>query len=204
METLKDIATAYGVSIQTVHNWKTSAESHAGAAIEGQPHPTDGRKVVYTAQQVAAIVGDRRPLAAQQAAAQVTVETGNHCSQLAAPQVAGAFSLEQFRADDVTALTFEDPGAVADQFLAVADQLLAGMDADVKARQQRLDATKAAQAKVASKAQELSLEARLYRLQAGQLDTAQTAETQALQDAVAALQSMGKAPTAAGDASPGA
>jgi len=131
---------------------------------------------------------------AQAVAAQVVVETGNHCSQLATPQQAGAFSLESFRDEGITALTFADPGAVADEFLAVADQLLAGMDADVKARQQRLDATKAAQAKVSSKAQELSLEARLYRLQSGQLDTAQTSETKALQDAVGALQSLGKPP----------
>lgn len=203
MQTLNDIAQAYGASLQTIYNWKKDAETRLGHSITGQPHPIDGRKVVYSPQQVAAIVGDRPTPAAQAVAAQVVVEAGNHCSQLATPQQAGAFSLERFRDEGITALTFADPGAVADEFLAVADQLLAGMDADVKARQQRLDATKAAQAKVASKAQELSLEARLYRLQAGQLDTAQTAETQALQDAVAALQSMGKAPSA-GDAGPGA
>lgn len=89
-------------------------------------------------------------------------------------------------------LLFENPDAVANQFLAVADQLVAGMEADIQVREQRLRTTKTAQGRVAAKAQELKLEQRLYRDRAKELDTAQTDETTALQDAVTALQNLGK------------
>ena len=66
------------------------------------------------------------------------------------------------------------------------------MGADIKAREQRLKATRTAQNKVAEKAQELKLEQRLYRDHTRDLDMAQTEQTQSLQDALQALQSLGK------------
>jgi hypothetical protein len=150
----------------------------------------------YAAMKTEFKVSDR-PAAAPQPQAQaqhvpVTIETGNHCTALATPEMAGTFSLERFRADDVTALIFNDPLAVADDFLAISDRLVTGMDADIRAREERLQKTREAQGKVAAKAQELKLESRLYRDRTRDLDMAQTAETRALQDAVVALQSLGK------------
>jgi hypothetical protein len=92
--------------------------------------------------------------------------------------------------------------AVAAQFLQTADLIQGALGADIAAREQRLQRTKQAQQAVAAKAQELSLEQRLYRLQTGQLDQQQTDETTALADALAQLQSLGK--PAAEPAAPGA
>ena len=125
------------------------------------------------------------------AAGGLSIHTGNHCTALDVPDFDGlTVDLGQFR--DSEALVIEDPLAVADQFLATADMILAGLDSDIAAREQRLKATKQAQCQIATKADELKLEQRLYRLQTSQLDGAQTDETKALADALAQLQSMGK------------
>lgn len=191
MKTLNDIAGEYGVSLQTVYNWRTAAESKLGRKIQGIPHPNDRRKVLYSPDAIALITVGRQPEQSQPV--DVTVEVGNHCASLDKPDIGGTtFSLECFRADDVTALTFEDPEAVADEFLSVADLLIQGMDADIKAREEQLKKTRAAQGKVSAKAQDLKLEKRLYRDRARDLDTAQTTETDALKDAISALQALGK------------
>ncbi|MEO0374702.1 MAG: hypothetical protein AAF329_08775 [Cyanobacteria bacterium P01_A01_bin.17] len=196
MQTLNDIASSLGVSLQTVYNRKAEAEKQLGRKIEGTQHLTDKRKVVYDADAITLIMGQPMPPIE---AVEVTVETGNHCSKLAQPEMNRlSFSLESFRSDDVEALVFDNPDDIADQFLAVADQLVGAMDTDIKKREQRLKATRAAQNKVATKAQELKLEQRLYRDRAKDIDSAQTDETQSLQDAVKALQSLGKPQTPQG------
>jgi hypothetical protein len=202
MQTLNDIASSLGVSLQTVYNRKAEAEKRLGRKIEGTQHPTDKRKIVYNAEAIALITGQPiEPIPALEAVT-VTVEPGNHCQAIAQPEMNGlGFSLEQFRADDIEALMFENPDEVADQFLAVANQLVTGMGADIKAREQRLKATRMAQNKVAEKAQELKLEQRLYRDRARDLDMAQTEQTQSLQDTLQALQALGKLKSAPTDGS---
>ena len=203
MQTLNEIASSLGVSLQTIYNRKAEAEERLGYEIKGQKHPTDKRKTVYDAEAIALITG--QPTQAIEIAnpAAVTIETGNHRQALNQPNMSDlAFNLERFRAEDTESWVFEDVDAVADQFLAVADQLVAGMDADIKAREQRLKATRDAQGKVTDKARELQLEQRLYRDRARDLDMAQTEHTQSLQEAVEALRSLGK-PTDADAAATG-
>lgn len=121
----------------------------------------------------------------------ITISQGNHCQTLTVPSFGGLdIDLGQFR--DSESLILEDPLAAAEQFLAAADMLQGALGADIAQREQRLQATKQAQAQVASKAQQLALEQRLYRLQAAQLDQATTEETTALADTLAQLQSLGK------------
>jgi len=193
MQTLNDIASSLGVSLQTIYNRKAEAEERLGYEIKGQKHPTDKRKIVYDAEAIALITGQPMQAIKTAPSVAVTVETGNHCKALNQPDMGDlAFSLERFRAEDTESWVFEDVDAVADQFLAVADQLVAGMDADIKAREQRLKATRDAQGKVTDKARELQLEQRLYRDRARDLDMAQTEHTQSLQEAVEALRSLGK------------
>ncbi|MBE9160674.1 hypothetical protein IQ265_28195 [Nodosilinea sp. LEGE 06152] len=129
------------------------------------------------------------------AAADITIHTGNHCTSLDVPGFEGmTIDLGQFR--DSESLVIDDPLAAAEQFLAAADLIQGALTDDIAAREQRLQATKQAQAKVATKAQELALEQRLYRLQTSQIDQAQTEEAKALADALAQLQSLGKPSTA--------
>ncbi|MEA5448526.1 hypothetical protein VB780_08115 [Leptolyngbya sp. CCNP1308] len=125
------------------------------------------------------------------AAGGLSIHGGNHCTTLAAPGFGGmTIDLGQFR--DSSALVIDDPLAVAEQFLQTADLIQGALADDIAAREQRLQSTKQAQAKVAAKAQQLALEQRLYRLQTSQLDAATTEETTALADALAQLQSLGK------------
>jgi hypothetical protein len=135
------------------------------------------------------------------APAEMTIHAGNHCTTIDLPNYQGlTVDLGQFR--DSSALVIDDPLAVAAQFLKTADLIQGALAGDIAAREQRLQATKQAQQAVANKAQQLALEQRLYKLQTGQLDQAQTDETTALADALAQLQSLGK--PAADTAAPGA
>jgi hypothetical protein len=121
---------------------------------------------------------------------QATVETGNHYLVLSTPQLPQTYSLEGLRQSD--AIGFEDPLALAAKFLQDADLVQVAMQQDIALRQQRLTQTQQAKDAIASKTQQLQLEARLYQLQAGHLDTALTNETQALTEQMQQLNRMGK------------
>lgn len=134
---------------------------------------------------------DAPTLASSSPTVAMTVSTGNHSQTLAVPNYGGLeIDLGQFR--DSESLVLGDPLAAAEHFLAAADMLQGALADDIASREQRLAATKAAQAKVAIKAQELQLEQRLYKLQTTQLDTTQTDTTKSLAESMAALQALGK------------
>ncbi len=120
----------------------------------------------------------------------VEVQTGNHNIVISPPELPQIYSLESLR--NVESIEIEDPLALASQFLEAADQLQAAMERDIQQREQKLQQTRQAQKAVAVKAQELKLEQRLYRDRANQVSAAQTEETQALQEALTTLQSLGK------------
>lgn len=192
MQTLTDLAKSHGVSTQTVYNWVDRYEGHHGKSSftqQGRKHPSDQRKVLYADDAIADLLqfNGITPPAIKPV---VEVEVGNHCTSLAAPTVQGTFSLEQFRESE--ALVFDDPLLVANQFLSVADQLIEAMDADAAQREHRLQLTRQARTQVSTKAQELQLESRLYRERTRTVDTAQTVETDALQQALTTLQGLGK------------
>lgn len=201
MHTFQSIATQVGCSKRTVQIWWEKAKADYGElgtiAGEGQPRVFSERE----AAQLLAYRSDRLKAPNRQAqTVAVTVETGNHSQALDTPEMTGStFSLERLRNDDITALTFENPDAIADEFLAVADVLIQGMNADIKTREQRLQQTRAAKGKVAAKAQELKVEQRLYQYRTRDLDTAQTSETRVLQDSIVALQNLAKPPVSQDD-----
>ncbi len=122
--------------------------------------------------------------------ATATVEVGNHQIVLATPQLPQTYSLESLRTSE--AISMDDPLAVAQQFLEVANNLTTAMKGDIAQREQRLNETRKAKDAIAGKAAELRLESRLYQLQTSVLDQSVTAETTALQEALAQLQTLGK------------
>jgi hypothetical protein len=109
---------------------------------------------------------------------------------LATPQLPTTFSLESLRSTEVVAIA--DPLAVAAEFLQLADQLTDAMQADIQARQHRVQQTKAAKDAITQKTQALQLETRLYQLQTAHLDTALNQETEELTTKISHLQAMGK------------
>lgn len=191
--TLASIAEAHGVNKRAAQNWLRQAKAANGREVGG----LIGKTRYFSDEErdfLLQYAGEPRAKTAKTEVLEpLTVETGNHCNTLVSPELGEmSFSLERFRASDVEALMFENPSSVADQFAMVADRLVDAMDADIQQREQSLKATKDAQSKVAAKAQDLKLEQRLYRDRARDIDKAQTSETQALQDAVRALQNLGK------------
>ena len=125
--------------------------------------------------------------------ATATVEIGNHQIVLAPPPLPQTYSLESLRSSE--AISMDDPLAVAQQFLEVANNLTTAMKGDIAQREQRLNETRKAKDAISAKAQELQLESRLYQLQTSVLDKSVTAETTALQEALAQLQTLGKSPS---------
>ncbi|MBW4472594.1 MAG: hypothetical protein KME45_19810 [Stenomitos rutilans HA7619-LM2] len=122
----------------------------------------------------------------------VTVEVGNHQIVLSQPELPQTYSLESLRQSEVIA--FDDPLAIAAQFLQTADALTAEMQRDIRVREQKLQQTQQAKTAIAEKATEFKLEARLYRERTEMLATAQSQETQSLQQSLTTLQNLGKPP----------
>jgi len=104
----------------------------------------------------------------------VSVEVGNHVIVLGQPELPQTYSLESLRQSEVVA--FDDPLALAAQFLQTADVLTAEMQRDIRVREQKLQQTQQAKAAIAEKATEFKLEARLYRERTEMLATAQSQE----------------------------
>lgn len=124
------------------------------------------------------------------ATVQVEVEAGNHKIVVPPPVLPQSYTLESLR--QIESVEIEDPLALANQFLEAADLLQCAMQRDIEERQQKLQQTRQARNAVVAKAQELKLEQRFYRERANQVSSAQTEETQALQDAFTTLQGLGK------------
>ena len=122
----------------------------------------------------------------------VTVEVGNHQIVLSQPELPQTYSLESLRQSEVIA--FDDPLAIAAQFLQTADALTEEMQRDIRVREQKLQQTQQAKAAITEKATEFKLEARLYRERTEMLATAQSQETQGLQQSLHTLQTLGKPP----------
>ncbi|MBW4695876.1 MAG: hypothetical protein KME27_29525 [Lyngbya sp. HA4199-MV5] len=122
----------------------------------------------------------------------VTVEVGNHQIVLSQPELPQTYSLESLRQSEVVA--FDDPLAIAAQFLETADALTKEMQRDIRVREQKLQQTQQAKAAIAEKATEFKLEARLYRERTEMLATVQSQETQSLQQSLTTLQNLGKPP----------
>lgn len=120
----------------------------------------------------------------------ITVEVGNHQITLATPQLPQTFTLESLRGSELQ--TYDDPLAIAAQFINAADQLETSMAIDIQQREQKLQQTKQAAAAIAAKRQKLELEARLYQMQTANLHTATNAETANLTEGLTALQKLGK------------
>jgi hypothetical protein len=187
IHTLRSISDELGRDKRTVQTWYSAEKAERGEfgeLIDGTRRFNDEEREWLVSHYCETATSSKTPITP------VSVETGNHSLILASPQLPQAYSLESLRQSE--AVSFEDPLAVAEHFLQVADQVTSAMQLDIQTRQQRLQQTRQAKDTIAAKKQQLELEARLYQLQTSQLDSAQTQETQGLQTALSALQQLGK------------
>lgn len=129
----------------------------------------------------------------------VEVESGNHQVVCQPPNLLQRYSLQGLRRDQ--SVQFEDPLAIAQQFLTIAEQLQTAMENDLEQRENKLNQTRKAREAITNKAQELKLETRLYQERSHQVDTAQTQETEALQEALQVLDRLGKPTVGSGSSS---
>lgn len=132
---------------------------------------------------------DKTPIPALPPASSITVEAGSEVV-LATPELPQTYNLQTLRQSE--ALVIDDPLAFANQFLTMADQVKTAMQQDIAKREQRLQATRQAKSAIEAQAADLKLEARLYQMQAANLDRVITQETVELQEAAKALQPTGK------------
>ena len=201
--TLRTIADEMDRDKRTVQSWYQRAKSEhgeLGELVDGVRCFDDSERSVlasYAGEKPAAKEAPHAPTTA------AAVAVGNHQIVLAPPQLPAQYSLEVLRGGE--AVSFEDPLAVAAQFLQTADLLESAMGADIADRQSRLEATQKAKDAISQKRQKLELEARLYQLQTQNLDGALSAETAALQAELGKLQQFTQPAAASpGVASPGA
>ena len=190
--TLRSIALETDRDKRTVVRWLDRASADCadelGELIDGTRYFSDDEREMMLAH-----MGEKpkavEPEPDKQA---VTVEIGNHQLVLTQPELPQTYSLESLRQSEVVA--FDDPLAIAAQFLQTADVLTQEMQRDIRVREQKLQQTQQAKAAIAEKATEFKLEARLYRERTEMLATAQSQETQGLQQSLTTLQNLGKPP----------
>lgn len=198
MQTLNDIADTLGVSPSTLRNKVQRYQDSTGVNFYalGEKDPLDNRRTVYPDSAVDNLLvfidpNYQPPQPGPEAVhALVTVETGNHSTALDTPQLQGTFSLEQFR--DSESISYDDPDALVALVTSGLDEIEAGMKADIKAREEKLQRSREAAATVAKRAQKFAIAAESYRLEAKLLDKNQTLTTEQLQDALGEIQSLGK------------
>ena len=133
---------------------------------------------------------DIAPSDPEPAPIQATVEVGNHQMVLATPKLPAACSLESLRFGE--SITFEDPLAVATQFIEVADQISDAMETDLDNRKAKLNQTKQAKDAIAAKAMALKLQQQRYQEKAYRIDSEQSDQTDSLKEALELLQALGK------------
>jgi hypothetical protein len=121
---------------------------------------------------------------------QTTVEAGNHQLVLSTPKLPAQFSLESLRFG--ASITFEDPLAVACQFIEVADQISDAMQTDLDHRKAKLNQTRQAKDAIAAKATALKLQQQRYQERAYRIDSEQSDQTDSLKEAMDLLQALGK------------
>lgn len=133
---------------------------------------------------------DRAPTEPEPVPVQPLVEAGNHQIVLSTPQLPVQFNLESLRFGE--SITFEDPLAVATQFIEVADQISDAMDTDLDNRKAKLHQTKQAKAAITAKATALKLQQQRYQERAYRIDSEQSEQTDSLKEALELLQALGK------------
>lgn len=194
LHTLRSISADCQVSYRAVQGWyakacESSGLPELGELKDGARHFTDEEKNLI------ASFGSDRARKPQPQTPQITIESGSSQLTLATPELPESYSLETLRQSQP--VLFDDPLAVAEQFLEIASQIQQAMDADIETREVKLNQTRRAKQTIAEKASELKLEQRLYRERTRQIDSSQTEETQALSSALQLLQTLGK-PQSAG------
>jgi hypothetical protein len=185
--TLKTIAHETDREKRTVQRWYEKActvhDTKLGEVMDGTRYFSDAERDMLLT-----YMGERTKEAEE--APTVTVETGKSQMVLATPQLPQHITLESLRIAEP--VQFEDPLGIASQFLTIADQVTTAMQQDLARQEATLNQTRQAKEAIARKAAQLHLEQRLYQERAHHIATTQSQETTELQQALSALQQMGK------------
>ena len=111
---------------------------------------------------------------------------------LAAPQFPSEFDLGSMRSDLAAVQAYDDPLALAEQFISGADSLMNAMAEDEQAMAQRIAQTRQARQAVGRKVDQLKRRNDIYSLRSELLADRQNVETSALNEDFEVLRSMGK------------
>lgn len=92
-------------------------------------------------------------------------------------------------------IEIDDPLALATQVVAAIDHVQSAMKTDIERKEQKLNDTRKAKEIVSNKVQELKFEQRLYQERNAAINSAQSQDTQSLQELASFLQALGKPPS---------
>jgi len=127
----------------------------------------------------------------------IAVET-KAATVIDAPELPQTYSLVAFAGE---AIEIDDPLALANQIVQAIDHVQTAMQEDINRKEKKLNDTRKAQKIVSEKVQELKFEKRFYQEKNLSLNSAQTENTQALQELAALMQKLGKPADSAAPAS---
>lgn len=197
MQSLKEIATEYGVTPQAALNWKVAAEARTGRSFTPTPDPGDKRRVLYSPADVAEITKGKRPKSTTAEAATETTEPapievieGNHRRVLSAPIVPATVDLGQFRGGSEIA-AYEDPLQAIQGALALTRATRQAMGQDLSNRLALYQQTEAAAAQLESEVEALKAEQIRYRVESDLLGILQSQQTATLQKHLGKVQALG-------------
>lgn len=111
---------------------------------------------------------------------------------VATPELPQIYTLEGFQLAE--AIEIDDPLTLASQIVQAVDHVQIAMQRDIERKEKKLHETRKAKDLVTAKLQDLKLEQRFYQEKSTQLSTAQTQDTQTLQELATLLQGLGKPP----------
>lgn len=113
---------------------------------------------------------------------------------VATPELPKSYTLANFQT--VESIEIDDPLTLANQIVQAVDHVQTAMQTDIERKEKKLTETRKAKEIVTAKVQELKLDQRFYQEKSSQLNTAQTQDTQTLQELARLLQGLGKPPAA--------
>jgi hypothetical protein len=186
MQSVRQVATAHGVTERTVRNWLEAARKERGSIGIMR-----AGKLLFTSEEVDGLAQYGRSVELDgDSAPSVVVEDGNHreVRDISVPNMA---SLERFRTDRIRQ-ALANPAQFVSQVDGFLDELELGMDAAEERQEDELNQTRRTKRTALQRVERFRRRADEYRLKTDILATIQNAELDEIGDIADEVADMGK------------
>lgn len=185
MQSIKQVATAHGVSDRTVRNWLESARKEVGSIGTMR-----NGKLVFTPEEIATLASYGRQSEPESIEAEFVVEEGNH-REIKTLSVPGFASLERFRTDRVRQ-GLANPTQFVGQVDGFLDELEQCMGLAEAEQERELAQTRQTKRQAQQRIDRFRRRADEYRIRTDILASIQNAELDELDDIADEVGSLGK------------